>query len=216
VPVNIAEIKVILFEILDGFLEKNKLFYNEGHLQLVLAEHLAGIYPDANVYLEESFGSKSIDIVIKNSSNKALYAIELKYCFKMTDDLKKLVNDYNLKGNTVKFDAEKPGSGGQTSRRYSFWKDVEKLQEYQHDPNGGCSGCAIFFTNDRTYWEKVGPTYASVNFSMHERTVPPGALEWNSNAEHSGVNLIKDYPVNWKPALKSESEFRYLMLFVTP
>lgn len=218
---------------IEDFLRKNtKLFYNERDLQMNLALFLKskGYYDE--VFLEYSLPlsllPKEIEELKKNErkglffrENKKgkeimdsniridivllkggiFYPIEIKYKTKKEKG-KSEFSRFGVKMGELKHFKDQ---GAQNIGRYSFWKDVARIEFVKEcfSPNIA-KGFCVFVTNDESY--KADHT----NFSMKEKEEQDGVIQWNKEElslakTHPKILLKQKYKIeNW---MSLENEF---------
>ena len=185
--------------------EMPKLFFNERDFQVNLAFFLMKKEYYDNIFLEYSiplisdeaeekkevwtkkgkdlfFLKKSkekiegiirIDIVVEKDN--LFYPIELKYKTKQQKgDLQRFKE--NFKGIEIL-----KNHGARNIGRYSFWKDVARLEFIKDSFDRVVGGFCIFITNDNKYMEK--PTDSSDRFTMEmeKNNKIKGFLKWPKN-----------------------------------
>ena len=218
---------------IEEFLMKNtKLFYNERDLQMNLALFLKskGYYDE--VFLEYSLSlsllPKEIEELKKNErkglffrKNKKgkeimdsniridivllkggiFYPIEIKYKTKKEKKNSNFIR-FGVKMGELKHFKDQ---GAQNIGRYSFWKDVARIEFVKEcfSPNIA-KGFCVFVTNDESY--KADHT----NFSMKEKKEQDGVIQWDKEelslaTTHPKILLKQRYRIeNWIPL---ENEF---------
>ena len=218
---------------IEEFLRKNtKLFYNERDLQMNLSIFLKskGYYDE--VFLEYSLPlsllPKEIEELKKNErkglffrKNKKgkeimdsniridivllkggiFYPIEIKYKTKKEKEKSDFIRFGVKMGKLKRFKDQ----GAQNIGRYSFWKDVARIEFVKEcfSPNIA-KGFCVFVTNDKSY--KADHT----NFSMKEKVEQGGVIQWDKEelslaTTHPKILLKQKYKIeNWIPL---ENEF---------
>lgn len=140
-----------------------------------------------------------------------------------------------LKYRTRKLERKKRGEwfllrdqGAHPPSRYSFLKDVQRLEECVRTAKEVRAGVAVFLTNDAAYWNK--PTRRNVvdaEFRLHEgegRRVS-GEMDWSELASpgtkmgrEEPIRLRGEYPVQWRDyesvGKGRYAQFRYLTIRV--
>ena len=164
---------------IDDFLRTNtKLFYNERDFQINLAFFLKNTNYYDNVLLEYSlpastmlnFSDIRIDIVLVKEN--LYFPIELKY------KTKKGLGNLNRFGKTFSNVEVLKNQAAQNIGRYSFWKDVERLEAVKKRFINIDTGFCIFLTNDAYY--KKSPQGASGAFTMEAGTELTGNVNWKT------------------------------------
>lgn len=174
----------VRFHIEEFLRENTKLFYNERDLQVNLALFLKNKGYYKNVFLEYSLPTKMlypnskssadvrIDIVVEK--NGKFIPIELKYkTEKVTGELHRF--------------GEKPlgtilkKQGAQNIGKYSFWKDIERIERIKENFKNVQTGYCVFITNDKSYTQPSGG--ATAPFSMEAGATRMGNLDWDGDVE---------------------------------
>ena len=185
-----TNLKKIVRNHIDDFLSTNtKMFFNERDFQVNLANYLKNTKFYDNVFLEYTLplGTVSnyncdirVDIVLEK--DKMYFPIELKYKTKM------------IKGETlIRFGKPVNNIGILTNQqaqnigRYSFWKDVERLEAIKKTFASVDTGFCVFLTNDSYY--KKSPQGASATFTIEENSIHTGIRDWGK-----AVSIASDYP----------------------
>lgn len=198
------------------FLDKGtKLFFNERDFQVNLAFFLMNKRIYDNIFLEYSLpllskkmkekeaewekkgrdlsffqrgGNKSeasirIDVVVEKDG--LFYPIELKYKTKQKNgEIQRFKEDFG------KIEILK-NHGARNIGRYSFWKDVARLEFIKDSFEKVKGGFCVFITNDDKYTKK--PTDSSENFTMQEDFTEPlkGPLFWKDDFKLGNTTLPK-------------------------
>ena len=128
-----------LSQIICGMSGKRPFFYSEADFQHNLANELR--QTGYTVYLEYPIGGYHIDIILEKDG--MFYPIELKYktCLTKCQDLFK--NSVTLKNH-----------GASDIARYSFWKDVYRIEQIKANWADGriAEGYVVMLTNDEKLW----------------------------------------------------------------
>ena len=174
----------VRFHIEEFLRENTKLFYNERDLQVNLALFLKNKGYYKNVFLEYSLPTKMlypnskssadvrIDIVVEK--NGKFIPIELKY------------KTEKVTGELYRF-GEKPlgtilkKQGAQNIGKYSFWKDIERIERIKENFKNVQTGYCVFITNDKSYTQPSGG--ATAPFSMEAGATRMGNLDWDDDVE---------------------------------
>ena len=174
----------VRFHIEEFLRENTKLFYNERDLQVNLALFLKNKGYYKNVFLEYSLPTKMlypnskssadvrIDIVVEK--NGKFIPIELKY------------KTEKVTGELYRF-GEKPlgtilkKQGAQNIGKYSFWKDIERIERIKENFKNVQTGYCVFITNDKSYTQPSGG--ATAPFSMEAGATRMGNLDWDGDVE---------------------------------
>ena len=188
------------------FLDKDsKLFFNERDLQVNLASFLREQHYYDNVFLEYSLPASSlkdnreeeveanirIDIVVEKSNQFCL--IELKYKTKLVEG-----NIIERFGEEIKTELLK-NQAAQNINRYSFWKDVYRVERIKRNFSKVIAGFSIFMTNDESY--KNTPKGASEPFTMEAGVQHSKELKWEEKAK------VADSTKNKYPKIELEKEY---------
>ena len=191
----------VRFHIEEFLRENTKLFYNERDLQVNLALFLKNKGYYKNVFLEYSLPTKMlypnskssadvrIDIVVEK--NGKFIPIELKYkTEKVTGELHRF--------------GEKPlgtilkKQGVQNIGKYSFWKDIERIERIKENFKNVQTGYCVFITNDKSYTQPSGG--ATAPFSMEAGATRMGNLDWDGDVELA--NRLSTISFKEKPTIK--------------
>ena len=116
--------------------------------------------------------------------------------------------------------------GAQDRGRYSFLRDVERIERVVSEISKVRSGVAVLLTNDHLYWQpptKINPV--DIDFRVHNGAILSGTLDWTEEASE-GTKESMDQPIvlhgayemGWRSYsdLRSDknSQFRYLAVEV--
>lgn len=212
------------------FLEKNdkkdnKLFFNERHLQMNLASFLKEQNYYDNVFLEYSLPSSfikdnreeeveaniRIDIVVEKSNQ--FCPIELKYKTKLAEG-----NIIERFGEEIKMELLK-NQAAQNINRYSFWKDVYRVERIKRNFSKVIAGFSIFMTNDESYMNT--PKGASEPFTMEAGVQHSKELDWKGEVakstkdKHPKIELEKEYTIGkWYDVTIERIVFHYCIVEV--
>lgn len=188
------------------FLDKDsKLFFNERDFQVNLSSFLREQHYYDNVFLEYSLPASSlkdnreeeveanirIDIVVEKSNQFCL--IELKYKTKLVEG-----NIIERFGEEIKTELLK-NQAAQNINRYSFWKDVYRVERIKRNFSKVIAGFSIFMTNDESY--KNTPKGASEPFTMEAGVQHSKELKWEEKAK------VADSTKNKYPKIELEKEY---------
>lgn len=190
--------------------KQRSLFHSEADFQHALAWILHQDAPERVVRLERPFRFEGecvyLDLFVREPSGHRL-AIELKYKTR-----KEIVfheeEEFRLKNQ-----------GAQDLARYDFLWDVSRLEKLV-DRDEADAGCAIFLTNDPTYWkESKRAESIDAQFRLHEGRGVTGRLTWQGKPQEGTIKNRKDpivlrgaYSSAWQNYSTTEqSEFRYLL-----
>nr|WP_314603958.1 hypothetical protein [uncultured Capnocytophaga sp.] len=210
----------VRFHIEEFLRENTKLFYNERDLQVNLALFLKNKGYYKNVFLEYSLPTKMlypnskssadvrIDIVVEK--NGKFIPIELKYkTEKVTGELHRF--------------GEKPlgtilkKQGAQNIGKYSFWKDIERIERIKENFKNVQTGYCVFITNDKSYTQPSGG--ATAPFSMEAGATRMGNLDWDGDVELanrlSTISLKEKHTIKkWDTAENEGITFHYCIVEV--
>lgn len=196
----------------DFFKYNTKVFLNERDLQieLILFLRVKGyvVHPEYHIPVSAIPGYEwgndkvlSIDLVVEDSQC-GYVPIELKYKHK------------ELKLSLDRFGEEISGlitsQAAQNIGRYSFWKDVRRVEHliyrFSQIKDGGY---VVFVTDDPTYMTSTGMTNTGVKCNYHMfamdngRSVGSTKLDWvTPNPKFPGFNIDKHYYINWEKRVK--------------
>jgi len=223
--------KIVKNHIEDFLKQENNFFYNERDFQM----HLAGFLKDkkyySNIFLEYSLpasilylnttnGSKietdiRIDIVVEKDG--WFYPIELKYKTKLVEKDGDFLERFGKKIEGIEF---LKNQAAQNIGRYSFWKDVERLEivKKYFTPNI-VAGFCVFMTNDQSYTNT--PKGASATFTMEVNKKHKGKLDWVGEVAESTkrklpvISLDNEYTIKkWDKVKNKDIEFYYTIVEV--
>lgn len=203
----------------DFFATNKKFFLNERDLQIELILFLRGkkgyvVHPEYHIPVSAIPGYEwkndkvlSIDLVVEDSesgvSTECVYVpIELKYKHKGKNIALDRFGD-KLFGLVTNQAAQNLG-------RYSFWKDVRRVEHliyrFSKIKDGGY---VVFVTDDPTYMTSTGMTNTGVKCNYHMfamdngRSVGPSKLDWvTPNPKFPGFNIVKHYDIKWEAPVK--------------
>jgi hypothetical protein len=109
----------------------------------------------------------------------------------------------------------------QNEGKYSFWKDVKRVESIQEKFNLRYPGIVLFITNDDSYKKERSGNFQYGPFSIHDgREVKSGHLNWNEAARNispnrankfPGFTLSKDYKIKWKK-MENITDHHYILL----
>ena len=197
-------------DILTIALKERSIFHSEADFQHHLAWKIHKEFEDVELRLEYPLS--------KNNSNRWEYCdILLRLPCNIGIELK-----YKTKFMNIDIDGEQfelKNQSAQDVGRYDFLKDVSRLENWSERGQIG-SGCAIFLTNDHTYW--THPRYANTvdkDFRIHESKIVSGELAWGKKASagtmksrENPITLRNKYSLKWDDVPRSN--FKYLLLLV--
>ncbi len=115
--------------------------------------------------------------------------------------------------------------GAQDTRRYDFFKDIQRLEYIVETWEPASSGFALFLTNDPSYWSApLKPDTNDVEFRIHENRRISGVLNWlgkpargSIKGRESAIKLRGKYALNWRDYSNPtalNNPFRYLLVEV--
>jgi len=216
------------------FLEKNdkkgnKLFFNERDLQMNLASFLKEQHYYDNVFLEYSLPSSSIkdnreeeveaniriDIVVEKSNQ--FCPIELKYKTKLAEGEGNIIERF---GEEIKTELLK-NQAAQNINRYSFWKDVYRVERIKRNFSKVIAGFSIFMTNDESYMKT--PKGASAPFTMEAGGQDSKELKWeekekvadSTRSKYPKIEFEKKHTIEkWYNVTMEEIVFYYCIVEV--
>jgi hypothetical protein len=218
---------------IENFLkEGTELFFNESELQMSLALFLRG--KGYKVFLEYSIPLKTqkmqsyimkwkkerrippfetkglkadVDIVIEKEGY--FYPIELKYKTKAEEKLLKRFGKYLGDSPILR------NHGAQNIGRYSFWKDVARLEFIKEcfEPKIK-GGICVFVTNDDSYTKSKKD-----KFTMEKGKLHTGILKWDSklaiSKSHPKFSLKGNYKIHkWESTNYRGIKFHYCILII--
>ncbi|MBO1883542.1 hypothetical protein J4N46_03645 [Capnocytophaga sp. Marseille-Q4570] len=218
---------------IEEFLKQEKnFFHNERDFQMHLASFLKDKNYYDNIFLEYSLPASilylntmddsskvetdiRIDIVVEKDGS--FYPIELKYKTKLVEKNKGFLERFGKKIEGIEF---LKNQAAQNIGRYSFWKDVERLEVVKKyfTPNI-VAGFCIFMTNDQSYTNT--PRGASKTFTMEEDIKHKGKLDWvgevaeSTKRRLSAIWLDNEYTIKkWDKVKNKDIEFYYTIVEV--
>lgn len=202
-------------DILKQLAKQRPIFHSEADFQHALAWEIHHRLSDAKIRLEfpvfHQNNQRYLDILVKTKGLELL-AIELKY---KTGKLSIHSNDedFQLKNQSA-----------QDIGRYDFLKDVQRLEQFLAQSNGGI-GYAIFLTNDYLYW-KPPQNLKTIDreFRLHDERMIEGELNWKEasagtmHTREKAIKLRGMYLMQWnnysKVSPKKYGEFKYVIVKV--
>ncbi len=190
----------------DFFKYNTKVFLNERDLQIELILFLRDkgyvVHPEYHIPVSAipyyEWGNDkvlSIDLVVEDSQC-GYVPIELKYKHK------------ELKLSLDRFGEEISGlitsQAAQNIGRYSFWKDVRRVEHLIGRFKKIDGGYVVFVTDDLTYMKNKGVGCNYHMFAMDNgRSVGPSKLDWvTPNPKFPGFNIVKHYDIKWEAPVK--------------
>ncbi len=216
------------------FLEKNnkkdnKLFFNERDFQVNLASFLREQHYYDNVFLEYSLPASSlkdnreeeveanirIDIVVEKSNQ--FCPIELKYKTKLVEGEGNIIERF---GEEIETELLK-NQAAQNINRYSFWKDVYRVERIKRNFSKVIAGFSIFMTNDESYMKT--PKGASAPFTMEAGVQHSKELKWeekekvadSTRSKYPEIVLENQYTIKeWYDITLQEYKFHYCIVEV--
>ena len=202
---------------------------NELHLQMLLAKYLESKgyqllyeYHVPTGILNGKYQWKNrdmyIDIVVYDEHEYV--PIEIKY---KTRKLNTATTIFNQLVNNVDVLCDQ---GAQDIGRYSFWKDIYRLELVRSTFPTVMHGIALFVTNDPAYINNTNdPRVNYYDFHMKDgRTNVTGPLDWQNNNskvanDHPGFSLAGMYDIHWTPIgvhsnPRGPADFSYCLVIV--
>lgn len=184
--------------------QRIKFFIREQDIQLYLANHFINSNLFDSVFIEYHVPRNLInnypwpdrnkiyiDIVLEK--NGKFYPIEIKY--------KTVAQDlpFSVFGQDVTVSLGQHGA--QNIGCYDFWKDVKRIELFEHAFQNVERGVVLFVSNDRAYQnEPLKPSVGYAKFSIHQgRAIPINSvLNWNGNlaVANGRPKLITNYAYN--------------------
>lgn len=200
--------QIILNQIQAFFLIHNSFFHNEKEIQILLTNYFLNTNTYDNVFFEYYVGINllqpnypwhndnkiSVDIVLERDG--IYYPIEIKY------KTATQVFPHFVFGTATNVTLE--DQKAQTIGRYSFWKDVKRIELLETTFQNVERGIILFVSNDVSYRQApINNNNGGAPFSIHNgRVVASGTLlNWNDNLavarDRPGFTLNYDYNINW-------------------
>ena len=114
----------------------------------------------------------------------------------------------------------------QPPSRYSFVKDLQRLEHFVCTVPEVKAGLAVFLTNDTGYWKQPSRrNVVDADFRLHEGCRLAGEMAWSERAgpgtrkgREAPIRLAGEYPIRWRDYAKLDSarhaRFRYLAIRV--
>lgn len=204
----------------DFFANNKKFFLNERDLQIELILFLRGkgyeVHPEYHIPISEILAYEwkndkmlSVDLVVKDFEC-GYVPIELKYKHKDKDIPLDRFGE-NLSGLFTNQAAQNLG-------RYSFWKDVRRVEHlinrFSQIKDGGY---VMFITDDDSYQNLTGVGCQYLMFAMNDDyAVGPTKLDWVDKSkcvvtkpEYPGFNIAKHYDIKWETRVTIPSNTVY-------
>ena len=221
------------------FLDKNSnLFFNERDFQVNLSSFLKEQHYYDNVFLEYSLPASfiknneeneeeveekiiedeanvRIDIVVEKSDQ--FCPIELKYKTKLAEKEGDAIERF---GKKIKVELLK-NQAAQNINRYSFWKDVYRVERIKRNFSKVIAGFSIFVTNDESYMKT--PKGASAPFTMEAGVQHSKELKWeekekvadSTRSKYPEIVLENQYTIKeWYDITLQEYKFHYCIVEV--
>jgi hypothetical protein len=199
--------QTIINQIQTFLLNHNGFFHTEKEIQIHLTNYFLSTKTYDHVFFEYYVGINllqpnypwdndnkiSIDIVLVKDG--LYYPIEIKYKT-ATQVFPHFVFDTET---NVTLENQK----AQTIGRYSFWKDIKRIELLETSFQNVKRGLVLFVSNDSSYRQAPRNNNGGAPFSIHQgRVVNIGTLlNWNDNLavanERPGFTLRYEYNINW-------------------
>lgn len=195
---------------------RRPLFHSEADFQHALAWEIQSRHARTSIRLEKQVGTNKdpmhLDLLVCNGQKEL--AIEVKY---------------KTRALTATHAGEKFALRNQSAQdigRYDFIKDISRLEKYV-GTRASAAGCAIFLTNDWSYWmppKKADPV--DLDFRFDAGQVKKGTLRWGHLASRGTthnrelpIRLNGKYPIDWSDYSELDStgaeRFRYVAIWVS-
>ena len=200
-------------KLMKALAQDRPMFHSEADFQQALGWQIHRAIPEEGVRLEYKPRPKlAMYVDLWLARNRV--AVELKY--------RTRVLDCNVAGERYVLRDQK----AQPPSRYSFVKDVQRLEEFAREAREVRSGLAVFLTNDAGYWKE--PSRRSVvdeEFRIHEGGQLAGVMKWSDGASlgtrkgrEEAIRLEGKYGMVWRDYASvgagRHETFRYLAIQV--
>ena len=211
--------------VIEKLRKERQIFHSEDDLKFAFAFAIKDLNPNVEVRLERPVETKMISTKVEEYyqrtpidiliiENKKIIPIELKY---KTKDLQIEINneEYILK-NHLAWDIG----------RYSFRKDIYRIEQFLINNNHSEEGYVFILTNDLKYKKNISNSNnLDKNFSFHENCVLDRKFkEWNIENKNKGnwtkskeysfiLDLNNEYIINWKEYSKIENSTNNSIVF---
>ena len=198
------------------------IFHSEADFQHALAWKIHEKNLGLNVRLERriELNEREIYVDIYIFNELSTYLIEVKYKTKEIE-LEYYNEKFRLKNQSA-----------QDVSRYDFIKDISRLEECVEKLENAY-GCAIFLTNDPSYWKEGRAETKDKDFRIHGEKVLEGELKWKEGTSEGTmkgreepITLKGEYKLEWKnysdlsgnkPEKKKKNDkFKYLLVEIDP
>lgn len=204
-----------IHELMQGLAKTRPVFHSEADFQFALAWHIKETMPDCEVRLEwKPFPKENLHIDAWLPTYAT--AIELKYPTRAP---------FGVCHNGERFKLAKHPS---PRRRYSFVKDIERIERILYERDDIERGFAVLLTNRKSLWQDPRPDWECTDdaaFRLHEGRKLSGELSWRPGSAHlknkrrkHPIRLRNTYPIQWSDfssfCVQKNSQFRYLAVEV--
>lgn len=201
--------------------QNNEILFNERDFQMHLALWLkesTSNYDDVDVeyyvphnelndYVWES--ELRLDIVVKKDCE--YLPVEIKYKTKKVESKIERFGEMLQQNVTVI-----KNQSAQDIGRYSFWKDIKRLEQVCERFNNVKNAIAVFLTNDDSYTKESSLTSNCFHFNMNEGFHSTKKqwlnLETTCAKQYKGFELTKEYCINWHIKEIKEIKFHYCIV----
>ena len=182
-------------------------FHNEKEIQIYLSNYLINSKKFDNVFYEYYVNINLIPNYIWNNNNKLsidivllkeniYYPIEIKY------KTRSQILPHFVFGTLTNVALE--NHAAQTLGRYSYWKDIKRMELLEENFQNVSQGIVLFVTNDSSYIQApLNQQNGGAPFSIHQgKEVNQNEfLNWNAElavaANNPGFQLNRNYSINW-------------------
>lgn len=199
--------QIIINQIQTFFLNQNAFFHTEKEIQILLTNYFLNTNMYDNVFFEYYVGINllqpnypwhndnkiSVDIVLEKDGG--YYPIEIKY------KTATQVFPHFVFGTAINVTLE--NQKAQTIGRYSFWKDIKRIELLEETFQNVERGIMLFVSNDSLYRRAPNNNNGGAPFSIHQGRVviAETLLDWNINlavaVDRPGFTLRYDYNIHW-------------------
>lgn len=208
-------------DILEFFNENSEILFNERDLQMHLTIWLKksiNNYDDVDIeyyipknelngYIWDS--ELRLDIVVKK--NNEYLPIEIKYkTQKVECEIERFGEKLKSKVTVIK------DQSAQNIGKYSFWKDIKRLEPICARFKNVKNAISIFLTNDPSYTKESSSTFNCFHFNMNEGLHSTTKYWLNAKTtcarKYQGFDLNKEYYIKWHSKTVKNIKFYYCII----
>lgn len=185
------------FEKIIGELKnKRKVFHSEDDLKFEMALVIKELYPNYGIRLERPV---KIEMALRNGDSKIVRApIDIVVLDSENNEIPIEIK-YKTKGFTISTDLEKfklANQGATHGGRYSFRKDIFRIEQFFSKSEKRKKGYVFILTNDQGYFKNDMGSKGSLNknFSFHDGNILESVDSgWNyENIDNKKYQLVDD------------------------